>query len=197
VALKAIQLSAFGESAGELEKCLLAEAETTKVLSNPNLTPVFGAGEIEGQFYAAMEYIQGNSVATMLARKRRVLHLGSARYRKASLQRASITLTPTTFFTTASSPPKLCAAGMAQSEFWIGVSSVGKFTAQMPGVPFILHTLSPEQVRGENIDARSNIYSLGALFYEMVTDHKAFDSEDSEILAPKHSRLALPSAVAS
>jgi len=42
--------------------------------------------------------------------------------------------------------------------------------------------MSPEQVRGENIDARSNIYSLGALFYEMVTDHKAFDSEDSESL---------------
>src|ERR1017187_6709446 len=63
VALKAIQLSAFGESAADLEKCLLAEAETTKVLSNPNLAPVYGAGEIEGQFYAAMEYIQGNSVA--------------------------------------------------------------------------------------------------------------------------------------
>src|ERR1700684_1645980 len=69
VALKAIQLSAFGESASELEKCLLEEAETTKVLSNPNLTTVSGAGVMEGQFCAAMEYIQGNSVATMLARK--------------------------------------------------------------------------------------------------------------------------------
>jgi serine/threonine-protein kinase len=69
VALKVIQLSAFGESAAELESCLLQEAETAKVLSNPNLAPVFGAGVIDGQFYAAMEYIQGNSVATMLARK--------------------------------------------------------------------------------------------------------------------------------
>src|ERR1700685_4785232 len=69
VALKAIQLSAFGESAAELEKCLHAEAETTKVLSHPNLSPVFGAGEIDGQFCAAMEYIQGNSIATLLAKK--------------------------------------------------------------------------------------------------------------------------------
>ena len=69
VALKAIQLSAFGERAGDLEKCLLEEAETTKVLSHSNLTPVYGAGEIEGQFCAAMEYIQGNSVATMLTRR--------------------------------------------------------------------------------------------------------------------------------
>ena len=69
IALKAIQLSAFGENAPELEKALLAEAESTKVLSNPNITTVTGAGVIEGQFCAAMEYIQGNSIATMLARR--------------------------------------------------------------------------------------------------------------------------------
>src|SRR5208282_3272633 len=44
VALKAIQLSAFGDYAAELEKCLLAEAETTKALSHANLAPVHGAG---------------------------------------------------------------------------------------------------------------------------------------------------------
>src|ERR1700691_1790197 len=65
VALKTIQLSAFGERAAELQQCLLEEAETTKVLSHSNLTPVFGAEEIDGQFCAAMEYIQGNSIATM------------------------------------------------------------------------------------------------------------------------------------
>src|SRR4029077_2287710 len=61
-----------------------------------------------------------------------------------------------------------------------GVSSVGKFTTQMPGVPSILPYLPPEQVRGETIDARSNLFRLGAVFYEMVTDHKAFDGEDAE-----------------
>ena len=42
--------------------------------------------------------------------------------------------------------------------------------------------MSPEQVRGEAIDARSNLFSLGAMFYEMVTDRKAFDREDAESL---------------
>ena len=69
VALKAVQLSVFGDAAADLEKALLAEAESTKILSSPNIAPVFGAGEIEGQFCAAMEYVQGNSIATMLARK--------------------------------------------------------------------------------------------------------------------------------
>jgi|CZKJ01.1.fsa_nt_gi serine/threonine-protein kinase len=182
VALKAIQLSAFGESAADLEKCLLAEAETTKVLSNPNLAPVYGAGEIEGQFYAAMEYIQGNSVATMLARKegfsiwdlldigRQVCsgldHAHSHKVFHYSLEPAKI----------------MCGWDGTVRVLGFGVSSVGKFAAQMPQVPSILHYMSPEQVRGENIDARSNLFSLGALFYEMVTDRKAFDREDSESL---------------
>src|ERR1039458_3598518 len=182
VALKAIQLSAFGESAADLEKCLLAEAETTKVLSNPNLAPVYGAGEIEGQFYAAMEYIQGNSVATMLARKegfsiwdlldigRQVCsgldHAHSHKVFHYSLEPAKI----------------MCGWGGTVRILGFGVSSVGKFTAQMPGVPSILHYMSPEQVRGENIDARSNLFSLGVMFYEMVTDCKAFDQADAESL---------------
>ncbi|MGC2371401.1 MAG: PEGA domain-containing protein [Candidatus Sulfotelmatobacter sp.] len=182
IALKAIQLSAFGESAAELEKCLLEEAETTKVLSNPNLTTVSGAGVIEGQFCAAMEYIQGNSVATMLARKegfsiwdlldigRQVCggldHAHSQKVFHYSLEPAKI----------------MCGWDGTVRVLGFGVSSVGKFTAQMPDVPSILHYMSPEQIRGENIDARSNLYSLGALFYEMVTDNKAFEGDSSESL---------------
>jgi serine/threonine protein kinase len=182
VALKAIQLSAFGESAGELEKCLLAEAETTKVLSNPNLAPVYGAGVIEGQFYAAMEYIQGNSVATMLARKEGfsiwdLLDIG--RQVCGGLDHAH----SHNVFHYSLEPAKImCGWDSTVRVLGFGVSSVGKFTAQMPELPSILHYMSPEQVRGENIDARSNIFSLGALFYEMVTDSKAFDGEDSESL---------------
>src|SRR6202451_4685760 len=182
VALKAIQLSIFGERAAELQKCLLEEAEKTKVLSNPNLTVVYGAGEIEGRFCAAMEYIQGNSVATMLERKegfsiwdlldigRQVCsgfdHAHSHQVFHYSLEPAKI----------------MCGWDGTVRVLGFGVSGVGKFTEQMPGVPAILHYMSPEQIRGENIVGRSNLYSLGALFYEMVTDRKAFDREDSESL---------------
>jgi eukaryotic-like serine/threonine-protein kinase len=182
VALKAIQLSAFGEHAAELQKCLLAETETTKVLSNPNLTPVSGAGEIEGQFCAAMEYIQGNSIATMLARKEGfsiwdLLDIG--RQVCSGLDHAH----SHKVFHYSLEPSKImCGWDGTVRILGFGVSTVGKFTAQMPGVPSILHYMSPEQIRGEEIDARSNLFSLGALFYEMVTDRKAFDREDAESL---------------
>jgi hypothetical protein len=182
VALKAIQLSAFGERAADLEKSLLEEAEATKVLSHSNLSPAYGAGEIEGQFCAAIEYIQGNSVATMLARKegfsiwdlldigRQVCsgldHAHSHKVFHYSLEPAKI----------------MCGWDGTVRVLGFGMSSVGKFAAQMPEVPSILHYMSPEQIRGENLDARSNLFTLGALFYEMVTDRKAFDREDSESL---------------
>ncbi|MGA9509767.1 MAG: PEGA domain-containing protein [Candidatus Sulfotelmatobacter sp.] len=182
VALKAIQLSAFGESAGELEKCLLEEVETTKVLSNPNLTTVTGAGVMEGQFCAAMEYIQGNSVATMLARKEGfsiwdLLDIG--RQVCGGLDQAH----SQNVFHYSLEPAKImCGWDGTVRVLGFGVSSVGKFTAQMPDAPSILHYMSPEQIRGESIDARSNLFSLGTLFYEMVTDHKAFEGENSESL---------------
>src|SRR5580704_15415184 len=182
VALKAIQLSAFGDRASELEQCLLEEAEATKVLSHSNLSPVFGAGEFDGQFCAAMEYIQGNSIATMLARKEGfsiwdLLDIG--RQVCSGLDHAH----SHNVFHYSLEPAKIMCGwdGMVRILSY-GVSSVGKFTAQMPGVPSILQYMSPEQVRGESIDARSNLFSLGAMFYEMVTDRKAFDREDAESL---------------
>ena len=182
VALKAIQLSAFGERAAELEKCLLAEAETTKVLSHSNLTPVYGAGEIDGQFCAAMEYIQGNSIATMLARKEGfsiwdLLDIG--RQVCSGLDHAQ---SHNVFHYSLEPSKVMCGWDGTVRILGYGVSSVGKFTDQMPGVPSILHYMSPEQVRDENIDLRSNLFSLGAMFYEMVTDQLAFEGEDPESL---------------
>jgi eukaryotic-like serine/threonine-protein kinase len=182
VALKAIQLSAFGEHATELQQCLLEEAETAKVLSHSNLTPVVSAAEIDGQFCAAMEYIQGNSIATMLARKEGfsiwdLLDIG--RQVCSGLDNAN----SNKIFHYSLEPSKImCGWDSTVRVLGYGVSGVGKFAAHMPGVPSILHYMSPEQVRGENIDARSNLFSLGAMFYEMVTDRKAFDREDAESL---------------
>ncbi len=179
VALKAIQLSAFGEHAKALEQALLQEAESTKVLSSPNITPIFGAGEIEGQFCAAMEYVQGNSIATMLSRKEGfsiwdLLDIGRqlcAGFDQASSQGiVHYSLEPSKI---------MCGWDGTVKILSFGVSSVGKFTQYVTeGVPSVQHYMSPEQVAGKDTDGRSNLFSLGAMFYEMVTERKAFDRED-------------------
>jgi serine/threonine-protein kinase len=183
IALKAIQLSAFGESAAALEQALLAEAEGTKVLSSPNITRVNSGAVIDGQFCAPMEYIQGNSIATMLARKEgfsiwdlldigRQLCSGLEHAKSHNIVHYSL------------EPSKImCGWDGTVRILSYGVSSVGNFAQHVSGgVPSILHYMSPEQVRGEATDNRSNLFSLGAIFYEMVTERKAFDREDTESL---------------
>jgi serine/threonine protein kinase len=179
VALKAIQLSAFGENGPALQEALLAEAESTKVLINPNITNVFGAGEVEGQFCAAMEYVQGNSIATMLARREGfsiwdLLDIGrqlcSGFDHAKSHNIAHYSLEPSKI---------MCGWDGTVKILGFGVSRVGNFVQYLPeGVPSILYYMSPEQLQGQVADARSNLYSLGAIFYEMVTERKAFDGED-------------------
>jgi len=183
VALKAIQLSAFGEHAKTLEQALLQEAETTKVLSSPNITAIFGAGEIEGQFCATMEYVQGNSIATMLSRKEGfsiwdLLDIG--RQLCAGFDQASskgivhYSLEPSKI---------MCGWDGTVRILSFGVSSVGKFAEFVTeGVPSLQHYMSPEQVAGKDTDGRSNLFSLGAMLYEMVTERKAFDREDIQNL---------------
>lgn len=183
IALKAIQLKAFGEQGVALEQALLAEAESTKVLSSSNITTVLGAGEIEGQFCASMEYVQGNSIATMLARKEgfsiwdlldigRQLCSGLDHAAKHSLVHFSL------------EPSKImCGWDGTVKMLSFGASSAGNFVQYANGgMSSILSYMSPEQVRGEAMDLRSNLYSLGAILYEMVTERKAFDASCAEEL---------------
>ncbi len=182
VALKAIQLSVFGPHAAELQNSLVAEAEASKVLRHPNVPPIYGAGEFDGQFCAAMEYIQGNSIATMLARKEGfsiwdLLDIG--RQISSGLDYAH----SNKVFHHSLEPAKImCGWDGGVRVLGFGISSAGRFMPQIPGTPSILYYMSPEQIRGEQIDGRSNLFSVGAMFYEMVADQKPFDSEDSETL---------------
>src|SRR6201987_978741 len=183
LALKAIRLDVFGEHAEQVVQRILQEAETTKGLSSSNITLVYGAGEIEGQFCAVMEYIQGNSIATMLARKEgfsiwdlldigRQLSTGLEHAKSHNIVHYSL------------EPSKImCGWDGTVKILSYGVSSVGNFIQHAAGSPSsVLHYMSPEQLRGEAMDGRSNLFSLGAMLYEMVTERKAFDREDVDSL---------------
>src|SRR5580704_12874418 len=69
VALKTQSLEPLGAASDAFVETLISEGESVRELVGQNIVLLHGAGEIDGQFCAAMEYIQGNSIATMLARK--------------------------------------------------------------------------------------------------------------------------------
>ena len=181
IALKTIQLQMLGDQASVLVDQILQEAEGTKPLNSHNIALLYGLEEIEGQFCAAMEYVQGNSIGTMLARKEgfSIWDLQDiARQTCQGLDHAHshrvvhYSLEPAKIMVTWDGTVKVLS---------FGASSMGAFTCQAAGkAPEVLHYVSPEQLRGDPVDARSNMFSLGAILYEMVTETKAFPGDEAD-----------------
>ena len=180
VALKVLNLQGLGEQAATLTKELTSEAEASKALKSGNIAQLLGTEEVEGKFVASMEYVQGNSIATMMARnegfsiwdlqdivRQSCQGLDHAHTRKV----VHHTLEPAKIMVTWDGSTKILG---------YGVSLMSAAAAKAEGAPpLILRYMSPEQVRGEAVDIRSNIFTLGSIMYEMMTERKAFDGEDA------------------
>jgi len=179
VALKTLNLEPLGERASDFVDTLIAEGELTRDLSSQNVALLYGAGEIENQFCAAMEYVQGNSVATMLTRKEGFSIwdlLDITRQLCAGLESAAAL----NVFHHSLEPAKVMVQwdGLVKI-LGYGISSMSLAGAETgAGLGRLLPYCSPEQVQGEAIDLRSNLFTWGAVLYEMMTDRKAFDAED-------------------
>jgi len=179
VALKTIRLDVPPDLSRILVQLILQEAEGTKVLNSQNIALLYGAGEIEGQFCAAMEYVEGNSLANMIRSQegfsiwdlldisRQVClaldHADSHGVLHKSLE-----------------PEKI----MMQWDGTVKVLGYGVSTmvSAMPrkgtNVPPLFYYMSPEQVKGDVMDLRSNIFTWGAVLYEMLTERKPFMGDD-------------------
>lgn len=184
VALKTQSLEPLGEKSSAFVEALIAEGESTRDLANQNIAVLYGAGEIEGQFCAAMEYVQGNSVATMLNRKEGFSIwdlLDITRQVCAGLDYAASK--SVVHYSLEPSKVMVQWDGMVKI-LGYGISSMGLIAAESGnGLGRLLPYVSPEQVRGDSIDLRSNIFTWGAVLYEMVTERKAFDATDPVALA--------------
>ena len=179
VALKTQSLKPLGDRADAFVDTLIAEGESTRELASQNIVLLYGAGEIDGQFCAAMEYIQGNSVATMLARREGfsiwdlldiTRQVCSGLEQAASKSVAHCSLEPAKIMVQWDGMVKILGYGISNMSL-IGADSGNGFGRLMP-------YCSPEQIRGEAIDLRSNLFTLGAILYEMVVGRKAFDAAD-------------------
>ncbi|MGO8984842.1 MAG: PEGA domain-containing protein [Terriglobales bacterium] len=179
VALKTQSLERLGERKDAFVSALLEEGERARDLASQNLVALYGAGEIEGQFCAAMEYIQGNSIATMLARNEGfsiwdlidiTRQICAGLEYAASSAVAHYSLEPAKLMVQWDGTVKIVG---------YGISNMSLIEAESGrGLGRLMCYCSPEQLRGEAIDLRSNMFSLGAILYEMAVGRKAFDAAD-------------------
>lgn len=192
VALKVLPPAAVGDE--EARRRLRREALALSRLNHPNVAAVYDFDTQDGVDFIAMELLAGETLATRLERGplteaesvRFALHIADALEAAHSAGVIHRDLKPGNLFLTARGDLKVLDFGLAK-EIRAGPTSELSGTASMLTQPRqILGTLAympPEQIRGEALDARADLYSLGAVVYEMVTGQAPFKENSAIALA--------------
>jgi N-acetylneuraminic acid mutarotase/tRNA A-37 threonylcarbamoyl transferase component Bud32 len=167
VVIKKIFSKGLGAEARDM---LLREARSASMVTHANLVTIYDVTQLEGQDVLVMEYVPGGSLEDALKRGRMeesVAILMTTRVLRglAALHRAGIVhrdMKPGNILLTGELMPKISDMGIARAP--------GEAHLSMPGVqPGTLLYMSPEQARGEEIDQRSDLYSIAAVIYELLT----------------------------
>lgn len=164
-----------------------AEARAVSALNHPNICTLYDIGSVDGCPFLVFELIQGESLRSLMAdgpldperalavaeQLARALHSAHERgILHRDIKPANIAITP-------EGDAKLLDFGIAKGlAGGDSLSTPARLAAetltqagQMPGT---VAYMSPEQIRGHPLDARSDVFALGAVLYEMVAGHKAF-----------------------
>jgi len=169
------------------------EAKAVASLNHPNITGIFDIGRMEDTAYAVMELLEGESLRTRLLQgaltPRTAIELAvqmahglAAAHDKGVIHRD---LKPDNLWITKDGRLKILDFGLAKQVAPAGRGSQSYLATEAVSPGHVLHTeegmimgtmgyMSPEQVRGETVDARSDIFSFGAVLFEMLTGRKAF-----------------------
>ncbi|HET7845143.1 MAG TPA: SUMF1/EgtB/PvdO family nonheme iron enzyme [Xanthomonadales bacterium] len=166
----------------------LTEARTLASLSHPNNVAVYDDGVSESQLhYFSMQHLPGGDFAKRIklgATQAEVLRVlaGVARALGFAHARGFVhrDVSPANVLFDASDGPILTDFGIARA-----VTRTSRLTNAGVSVG-TSHYMSPEQARGGNVDARSDIYSLGAVAYEALTGKPPYDGEDGFAIAYAH-----------
>ncbi|RGD73781.1 Stk1 family PASTA domain-containing Ser/Thr kinase [Anaerofustis stercorihominis] len=184
VAIKILQ-EEFNDNEQFLNK-FKREAQAAGKLSHPHIVNIYDTGNDHDIYYIVMEYVDGGTLKDYINAKGKLSYRESINYALAiasALGQAHKNniihrdVKPQNILLTrAKRLPKVADFGIARA---ITSSTMTMVDETMGSV----HYLSPEQARGGYLDARSDLYSLGILLYEMVTGKLPFDSDSPVAVA--------------
>ena len=173
----------------------LKEARVVARLNHPNIVQIYDFGCVEGIHYLAMEYVDGQSLRTHMkggrfSEKDAVIVIRQAVRALAVAHAAGIVhrdIKPDNLMFTSRAELKLVDLGIAKR---VGEDQSLTLTGEAVGTP---QYISPEQIRGvKDIDARADIYSLGATFYHLVTGHAPYKGTSGALVMSMHLTHPLP-----
>ncbi len=171
------------------------EARAVAQLSHPNLVGVIDAGTDEGRPYIVFEYVPGQTLKQRISSEGRLPLDEATAYAieiGRGLQAAHVArlihrdVKPQNVLIDAEGRAKITDFGIALSLESHGLTATGRVLGTTDYV-------SPEQAMGQEIDARTDVYSLGILLYEMLTGDVPFKAETQVGVAMKHVNETVPS----
>ncbi len=168
-----------------LVQLLLREAQSAAQLDHPGIARVYEQGEINGRAYIISEFVEGPTLAKWV-KYNDVTHKNAAQVcleiaeALAAAHKANVVhrdLKPSNILMSPGNHPKLVDFGLAKR--LDGTTTIGE-----PGtIMGTLAYMSPEQARGsKQVDGRSDIYSLGAILYELLTNRVLFKGTLEQVL---------------
>ncbi len=179
--IKAESLIAAGASLEEMSERFEREAKVSAQLKHPNIVTIHDLGDAEGMKYLAMEFIDGVGLEKVIAgagrlSAERAAHIGAQvadaldfAHRHKVVHRD---IKPANIMIEAGDRVKVTDFGIAK------LTDPGEhhltMTGSLLGTPSYM---SPEQARGNPLDGRSDLFSLGCVLYEMLAGRKAFRGE--------------------
>ena len=178
VAIKIIPLSREDQFRMQIEASFLHEAKSAGGMSHPSIVTIYDAGKTDSFAYIAMERLHGQDLHEYLASGNRM----SPRQSAAMMMRVADAIhyankrglvhrdiKPSNIFLSRDLKPKLLDFGTALAPM---PETKPRGTRQLVGTP---NYMSPEQADGAPLDARSDIFSLGTILYELLCGRRAFE----------------------
>jgi serine/threonine protein kinase/Tol biopolymer transport system component len=168
------------------------EARAASALNHPNICTVYDIGEDQGQAFIAMEYVEGATLKQRLADGPLPLGLLFALNIEISdaLETAHAKgivhrdIKPANILITPRNHAKVLDFGLAKiSSPHLAVSDDTRDDATLPGTTMgTVAYMSPEQASGQEIDSRTDLFSFGAVLYEMATGRRAFGGQTTAMI---------------
>ena len=173
------------------------EAMTAAALDHPNIVQVYTIGEQDGYHFIAQEYVRGNDLASILKTQGTPVLAAALQIVKqmatalAAAGKAGIIhrdIKPDNVLVNVDGIVKIADFGLAQLQ---GMTGDGRLTQEGKTLGTPLY-MSPEQVRGEDLDQRSDIYSLGITCYQILSGRTPFSGKTATAIAVQHVTTKAP-----
>jgi len=178
VALKTMRLDVHGMDSEELLRRFRYEAKAAGAMNHPNIVTVYDADETQGLFYIAMEYLEGQTLQSIMVEKGTIpgdqiveiaKQVAAGLDYAAEMKVIHRDIKPANIMITRQNVAKIMDFGISKA--------AGSMThsGQVLGTP---NYMSPEQVKGHDLDGRADLFSFGVVLYEMATGERPFTGQN-------------------